>query len=88
MALCRAQQMSHLKQIIRDVGRAGIPTFGYYFSLAGVWGRTEGPFAEGRRARVGFANPPQTPISAGMVWNMVVHPCGSTPLALARRSGE
>ena len=70
----RAEQMAHLKQIIRDVGRAGIPTFGYYFSLAGVWGRTEGPFARGGARSVGFADPPQTPISAGMVWNMVYDP--------------
>ena len=68
---CRAEQMAHLKQIIRDVGRVGIPTFGYCFSLAGVWGRTEGPFARGGARSVGFADPPQTPIPAGMVWNMV-----------------
>jgi len=67
----RTEQMAHLKQIIRDVGRVGIPTFGYYFSLAGVWGRTEGPFARGGARSVGFADPPQTPIPAGMVWNMV-----------------
>ena len=70
----RAEQMAHLKQIVRDVGRLGIPTIGYNFSLAGVWGRTEGAFARGGARSVGFADPPQTPIPAGMVWNMVYDP--------------
>ena len=46
----RTEQMAHLKQIIRDVGRVGIPTFGYNFSLAGVWGRTEGRIRARRSA--------------------------------------
>ncbi len=67
----RDQHMEQLKQIVRAAGRAGIPTIGYYFSIAGVWGRTEGPCARGGARSVGFADPPQTPIPAGMVWNMV-----------------
>lgn len=67
----KRQQMEHLKQIIRTVGRVGIPIMGYYFSVAGVWGRTAGPFARGGAQSVGFANPPQPPIPGGMVWNMV-----------------
>ena len=39
----RAKQIEQLKQIIRDVGRVGIPIFGYYFSLAGVWGQSLAP---------------------------------------------
>jgi mannonate dehydratase len=70
----RAAQMEHLKQILRDIGRAGIRTMGYNFSLAGVWGRTEGPFARGGARSVGFENPPQPPIPAGMVWNMIYDP--------------
>jgi mannonate dehydratase len=70
----RAEQMAHLKQILRDVGRAGIRTMGYSFTIAGVWGRTEGPFARGGARSVGFENPTQTPIPAGMVWNMVYDP--------------
>ncbi|MCX6045036.1 MAG: mannonate dehydratase [Chloroflexi bacterium] len=70
----RAEQMAHLKQIIRDMGRAGIHTMGYCFTLAGVWGRTEGPYSRGGAHSVGFENPPQTPIPAGMVWNMVYDP--------------
>ena len=34
----KQQQLENLKQTIRNVGKAGIPIMGYYFSLAGVWG--------------------------------------------------
>ena len=70
----RAEQMAHVKQILRDVGRAGIRTMGYSFTVAGVWGRSEGPFARGGARSVAFENPVQTPIPAGMVWNMVYDP--------------
>jgi len=67
----RAEQMEHLKRIVRDLGRLGVPTMGYCFTLAGVWGRQETPSARGGARSVGFHNPPQTPIPAGMVWNMI-----------------
>jgi mannonate dehydratase len=67
----RDEQMAHLKQIIRDMGRAGIPIMGYNFSLAGVWGRDHGPFARGNAVSVGYHDPEQMPIPKGMVWNMV-----------------
>jgi mannonate dehydratase len=67
----RAEQIEHLKQIIRNMGRVGIPTLGYSFTITGVWGRTEGPFARGGAVSVGYENPTQTPIPNGMVWNMV-----------------
>jgi mannonate dehydratase len=67
----RAEQMARVKQILRDVGQAGIRTMGYSFTIAGVWGRTEGAFARGGARSVGFENPAQPPIPAGMVWNMV-----------------
>lgn len=70
----RAEQLERLKQLIRDVGRAGIPIFGYNFSLAGVWGLTPGPYARGGAQTVGFLQPEQPPIPAGMVWNMVYDP--------------
>lgn len=70
----RDQQMEHLKRIIRDLGRLGIPVMGYNFSIAGVWGRVEGPFARGGAKSVGFEDPEQTPIPQGMVWNMVYDP--------------
>ena len=67
----RDQQLEHLKQTIRNLGQAGIPTMGYYFSLAGVWGRVEGPWARGEATTVGFVEalaPEQTPIPQGEVW--------------------
>jgi mannonate dehydratase len=67
----RDAQMAHLKHIIRNLGRLGIPTMGYCFTLAGVWGRSESTAARGGAKSVGFQNPPQTPIPGGMVWNMV-----------------
>lgn len=67
----REQQMAHLKRIVRDVGRLGIPVMGYNFSIAGVWGRVEGPFARGGAKSVGYEDPDQPPIPLGMVWNMV-----------------
>ena len=67
----RDVQMADLKQIIRDMGRVGIPTMGYYFTLAGVWGRTEGPFSRGAARSVGFENPEQTSIQGGMIANMI-----------------
>jgi mannonate dehydratase len=70
----RAEQMEHLKQIIRDMGRVGIPIMGYNFSIAGVWGRVKGPFARGGAESVGYENPEQPPIPLGMAWNMVYDP--------------
>lgn len=67
----RETQMAHLKRIVRDMGKLGIPTMGYCFTLAGVWGRSESHAARGGARSVGFQNPPQTPIPGGMVWNMV-----------------
>lgn len=67
----RDAQIAHLKEIIRNLGRLGIPTMGYCFTLAGVWGRNEGPYARGNAKSVGFNNPTQEPIPGGMVWNMV-----------------
>lgn len=67
----RDAQMARLKQLIRDMGKAGIPIMGYCFTLAGVWGRDHGPFARGNAVSVGYHNPDQPPIPDGMVWNMV-----------------
>jgi mannonate dehydratase len=65
------QQLDNLKTIIRNVGRAGIPIFGYNFSIAGVAGRLKGPFARGDAQSVGMDGIDQTPIPRGMVWNMI-----------------
>lgn len=70
----RAEQMDIVKTIVRRVGAAGIPIFGYNFSLAGVAGRISGPFARGGAMSVGMDAVDNTPIPNGMVWNMVVDP--------------
>ena len=67
----KAQQLENLKQLIRNVGRAGIPVFGYNFSIAGVAGRVKGPFARGDAEAVGMDGPLDKPLPNGMVWNMV-----------------
>ena len=67
----RKQQIENLKQIIRNVGRAGIPVFGYNFSIAGVAGRIKGKFARGDAEAVGMGGPLDKPMPNGMVWNMV-----------------
>lgn len=69
----RDEQLAALKQMIRDAGRAGVPCFGYNFSVAGVWGWVRGPFARGGAMSVGFdagAINLDEPIPDGMVWNM------------------
>lgn len=69
----RAAQMEKLKQTIRNLGKAGIPIMGYYFSLAGVWGRVWGDFARGGARSVGYIEdqaPEQTPIPHGEIWGI------------------
>ncbi len=75
----KGQQYELLKNHIRNIGRVGIPIMGYYFSLAGVWGRIEGPFARGGAVSVGMDDPVETPIPTGMVWNMVYDPDNFDP---------
>ena len=68
-----AAQIEGMKQLVRDAGRAGVPCFGYNFSLAGVWGWRRGPFARGDAYSVGFDITeinPDLPMSDGTVWNM------------------
>jgi mannonate dehydratase len=64
-------QLENLKTIIRNVGCAGIPIFGYNFSIAGVAGRVKGRFARGDADAVGMDGPFDKPLPNGMVWNMV-----------------
>jgi mannonate dehydratase len=68
----RQEQLDNLKTLIRHIGRAGIPVFGYNFSIAGVAGRIKGAFARGGAEAVGMNHPMNKPMPAGMVWNMMV----------------
>ena len=70
----KIEQMELLKEQIRIVGKAGIPAFGYNFSLAGVSSRITGPFARGGATSVGMDGVDESPIPKGMVWNMVYDP--------------
>lgn len=68
------QQLENIKYMLKNIGKAGIPILGYYFSLAGVWGWTQGPHGRGNAMSVGFDQSKidiGTPIPEGMVWNMV-----------------
>ncbi|NND07034.1 MAG: TIM barrel protein [Saprospiraceae bacterium] len=77
----KEQQMEQVREQIRIVGRAGIPVFGYNFSLAGVSSRSVGPYARGGAESVGMeGSVDETPVPNGMVWNMVYNqnaPTGS-----------
>lgn len=73
----KAEQIEGLKQIIRNMGRAGIPAMGYNFSIAGVWGRTPGTAARGGARSIGYKEseaPDHSPIPLGTVWNTVYDP--------------
>lgn len=65
------EQIEFLKQVIQNVGKAGIPVIGYNFSLAGVCSRITGKFARGAAVSVGMDGVDESPIPNGMVWNMV-----------------
>lgn len=67
----RDEQIETVKSIIRNLGAAGIPTMGYNFSFAGVWGRDHAPVARGRAVTVRYEDPAQPPIPRGMIWNQV-----------------
>lgn len=69
----REKQMERLKQIIRNVGLAGIPVFGYNFSIAGVWGHERRKAARGGADTACFDHEDggkDFPIPNGQVWNM------------------
>lgn len=73
----KQEQLENIKTIIRRLGQAGIPCMGYNFSMAGVWGHVQGPWARGGAESVAFLGPEgpaETPIPNGMVWNMVYDP--------------
>ncbi len=75
-------QLENIKTIIRRLGAAGIPVMGYNFSLAGVCGRSSGPYARGGAESVGVFSKYDEPMPNGMVWNMVYDehaPKGNVP---------
>jgi mannonate dehydratase len=67
----RPQQIENVKTIIRRVGEAGIPVFGYNFSLTGVCGRVTGPYGRGGAMTVGMDGAVEAPLPNGMIWNMI-----------------
>jgi mannonate dehydratase len=78
----RAQHLVNVKTILQRMGEAGIPIMGYNFSLAGVAGRTTGPYARGGAPSVGMEGPYDLPMPRGMVWNMIYDehaPAGTLP---------
>jgi mannonate dehydratase len=70
----RAQHVENVKTILRRMGAAGIPVMGYNFSIAGVAGRTKGPYARGGAPAVGMEGAYDLPMPRGMAWNMVIDP--------------
>lgn len=70
----RERHIENVKTIIRRLGEVGIPIMGYNFSIAGVAGRTTGPYARGAAPSVGMEGPYDLPMTQGMAWNMVVDP--------------
>lgn len=78
----RSLHIENVKTIIRRMGEAGIPVMGYNFSVAGVAGRTTGPYARGAAPSVGMEGAYDLPMTNGMVWNMVYDenaPAGLVP---------
>lgn len=73
----KQQQLESLKGLLRDMGRLHIPILGYNFSLAGVWGRVQGPFARGGATVPAFqANHPlqDKPLPRGQLNNIIYDP--------------
>lgn len=69
----KENQMDFLKEIIRNVGKAGIKSFGYNFSLAGVWGHKRLSVARGGAISACFdasSLPLDSKIPDGEIWNM------------------
>ncbi len=77
----KQQQVESLKGLLRTMGRLEIPLLGYDFSLAGVWGRVNGPFARGQAIAPAYIQnelPEQRPLSRGTLNNLVYDPDASS----------
>ncbi|MEX5986379.1 hypothetical protein [Providencia hangzhouensis] len=80
----KLEQLEVVKNIIRNVGKAGIPVFGYNFSLAGVAGRVIENKARGGAQTVGLSGINEDilePMPDNMAWNMKInnHSAGYRP---------
>ena len=88
----KVEQLEKLATIVRNAGRAGVPTIGYNFSIAGVWGRTTGSSARGGAQSVGFNDPEDLPMPLGMVQNMIydieLYRCAAGGAGLGEVSAE
>lgn len=70
----REEQLETVAEMIRTMGKAGIPVLGYNFSLAGVTSRIKTRHARGGAVSVGMNGGCDTPIPNGMIWNMTYNP--------------
>lgn len=68
----RDRHIENVKTLLRNLGEAGIPMMGYNFSIAGVAGRTTGPYARGGAPSVGMEGAYDPPMPRGMAWNMII----------------
>jgi mannonate dehydratase len=71
----KREQVELVKDLIRNIGAAGIPVIGYNFSLTGVTGRIKRDGARGSATTVGMDGINETilsPMPNAMAWNMVV----------------
>lgn len=69
----KEKQMDYICEIIRNVGKAGIASIGYNFSLAGVWGHMKKDTARGGAEATCFDADEldiDSPVPLGQVWNM------------------
>ena len=70
----RDEQLETISEMIRTMGKAGIPVLGYNFSLAGVTNRIKTQRARGGAVSVSMEGGNDNPIPQGMVWNMTYDP--------------
>jgi mannonate dehydratase len=73
----RDDQVEAIVEMIERVGEVGIPCIGYNFSLAGVWGRTVGPFGRGGATTYRLVSDQaelDRPIPSGQLWGVTYSP--------------
>ena len=87
----KPEQLENLKQLVGNIGKAGIPVLGYNFSIAGVWGWTKEPTGRGGANSLVFDAERvdlDKPIPKGMVWNMTYDPDAEPGESMAVTEGE